>query len=393
MADTTIDADQALRFSIFTTPESHLDWDCILLFARKQTRIPELIADLWIDALCFLREALSEQFLSQTNHYHPLIDLITGSEDWQVDRLIQYSRILRDLRADDPDYPAYLKKLKAPISARTEAMDFLLVAGMLQQSGFHIRFPKEIPNQKNPDIVCTDPNTSQSVFIEVSQMEESDKRTQLAQDYTRFHNIIQQHLHNFFYSAAQLHLAPFNYSWKLTSILKQLQKDVSDNNTWAGYQDTYFTIRLYPLTAEAEFNAWLQNQDRRKGFNAPPLDFDDTFRISGYKIRAEARHILPNRPGLIVLPINVLHFWQQHTGKATDSFEYQLQHRPNIIGVYLYSEMLHPDGFLFRFTTDDRFTRQQINGSLTRYSLFVRNKAFNCPIHPDTLKNIINSFK
>ncbi len=393
MNNPNLQAELALHFSIFTTPEAHLEWENYIRYAREQTQFPLDVTRRWIDTLTFLRQELDEGFLRQTNHYHPLIELITGAEPWQVERLIQYTDILQYLASMDPDYPAFLEKLKAPKAAKSEAMDFLLIAEILHSSGLQVRFPKEILLQKNPDIVGTDPSTMQVIYAEISRMEESDKRVKLDKSYGRLYSVIHRCLCNPLYSAKQLHQTPFGYPRKLAAALLQLQKDVSEKNEWAEYEDMYFTIRLYPLSQEPIFNAWLEKEDRRKGLNGPPLNFDDTSRISGYKIREEAKHFRRDQAGLIFIPVNSLHFWQQHTEEAKRSFQYRLRKYPNIIGVYSYSEMLHPDAASFRFPTDDRFTRQQLNGPLTRYSFFVRNEAFNLSIHPATHQKILSALE
>lgn len=388
MNNSASDKDQALWFSIFRQSDSWLDWENYIRYAECQTLIPKNLAAQWTKALEFFRNQLRKDFLRQNRHHHPLVDLITGFSPWQIGRIVQYAQMLEQLSISDPDYPEFLKKLSAPTGAKAEAMAFLNIAGILQTAGFKVRFPAIVLAQKNPDLQITDPMTGQLIYGEISRMEESEERKHISDNYEEIRKMLLTYLKNPLYSAIQLAITPFGYSWKLTNILRQLEMEMEDKNHWAEYHDTYFSIHLFPLSQEAEFNSWLTQYNRRKGFKGMPLNFDDNPRIAGYKIREESRHFGQDQAGIIFIPVSILHFWQQHSDDAERSFKRQLQKRPNVIGIYIYSEALHPDGVLANFPTDDRVTRHQIDDSLTRYSIFVRNEAFNRPIHSTTLERI-----
>lgn len=386
----SVDRDLALRFSIFTNIESYKNWESYLNYAQNQTRFSKDITFKWIEAIEILRKLLGEDFIRQINQWHPLMGLISESCDWQVKRQIEYADILEQLFLHDPDYSSFIKKLKAPVTAKQEAMDFLNTASILKNAGFQIRIPEEVINQKNPDMICIDPETSQHIYIEISQMKNSARRASIEHSYKELYKVVKKNLNNPFYSANQLMIPPFGYKGKLAGVLSDLEKQTREFNTWVQYEDTYFSIRLYPLSEERAFNNWLVKENRRKGFLGIPLDFDDTSLISSYKIRDEARQILPDKTGLIVLPVNILHFWLQHSGEAIRSFQYRLKKYPNIIGVYLFSEILNPVADSLRFNTDDRFNRQNLGGGLIKYSLFVRNDEFNNAIDQGTLRRLLN---
>ena len=392
MTDTTIDIDLTLWFSIFNTADSHIHWKNYIRYANEQIQFTQEVTKRWINALIFLQSQLGNRFLHPTKPRHPLTGLITGVNPWQVERVIRYAEIIQHLAATDPDYEHFRRKLIGPVAAKAEYMDFLLVADILHSAGLEVYFPKPIPTQKNPDLVITDPSCPATIFGEVSSTHAKKKRNDESKSYDDLYKIIGRHLQNPLYSAGQLRIPPPLYTKKLEKALVRLQNQVEEKNTWAEYEDRYITVRLYPLSQEATFNTWLQEADRRKGFHGIPQNFDDTDRITGYKIADEASHFLPHQTGLIFLPINALHFWQQHTEDAKQSILRCLRKHPNVLGVFLYSELQHPDAVLFRFNnTDDRFTRQQLSGLLTRYSVFVQNEAFTNSIHKGTLQRILTT--
>ncbi len=172
-------------------------------------------------------------------------------------------------------------------------------------------------------------------------------------------------------------------------ILLELETKVATANGPATYTDDFFTITLFPLSQMQELQTWLTAQDRRKGFNGVALNYDDTERVAGNKIRDKAKQLPADGAGIIFIPLSWQHFWHQQVSKTIGRFQSRMADLPHVLGVFIFSEIIHVDAETFRFNSDDAFDRTAIADALTMYSLFVGNPAFNRPINPATVKKII----
>jgi len=380
-------------FKIFPEPKDRLVWENYIRYASTQTHLSPQLRSQWIDALQLFSRELGSKFLSASGHRHPLTNFATGTAPWQIQRLIEYANTIKHLKSADPDYSHFLNKLKSPVESKAEAIHFLNIASMSLSMGFRIRFPKEIHGQKNPDLIISDPQTENVIEGEVSVMGESDDKKASRKNYYELAHIIDTYAGSPLYSARQITLATKETQVAFTNTLSNLSKQVTDKDRRIDYKDEIIDLTIFPLSQEAEFQAWLHNEDRRKGFNGPPPNFDDTSRISGNKLKREANQIRPDRAGLIFIPVSPLHFWHMHTEETTRNFQYRLSFFPNIIGVYLFAEIIQPSDSHIKLGLHAQFTQTPIHDPLTRYSLFVRNNAYASKIHPATMQKIGTIFQ
>jgi hypothetical protein len=362
--------DMQIFHTIFNRPESHLYWENYIEYGRINTEIPQALASRWADALDFLRTQLDDGFLRAMNHSHPFANLITTLSPWHIARTIRYADILRNLQRHDPGYPAFLKKLRSPVDAKNEMMDFLRVAEIFHGAGLTTRFPEPFPDQKNPDFHILDSDNGQMVLGEISRVDNSGARFEQTHSYKQLAPLIRRCLRNPVYSARQLSVPPAGYANALPPILDRLQDQAEAWQEHAKFEDDYVEIDVFPLDEFDAFNNWLQENNRRKGFNGMPLNFNDIGRISDKKIKTEAEHFAPSQPALIILPVTLFHFMHQDAGEAIRVFKRRLMEYPNIIGIYLYAEIIESEA---SFSSDKGYTRKQIDGPLTQYSLFVDN--------------------
>jgi hypothetical protein len=378
-----------LYFRFFPDAAARRRWDNYFRYIQTHTELSARLKSEWTDALKYFRKILDENFLKKADH--PITRLVTGLAIWQAEQLIDYSHTLQYLAGNDPDHIQLLNKLKSD-DADTEAIPFLTIAHLLKGIGFLVRFPSEDPSRPNPDAVITDTDPRAIVYGEVSKLGDSDLRKAYSDNYYILDHILRQTLCNPLHSTQQLTFLPEEQQAGLAAALEDLRDRVFDTQAPADYKDPYLRITLFPLEQEPVFNTWLQTADRRKGLNGPPLDYDETPRIAGNKLKREARQIPAGQPGLIFIPVRPLYFFHLHTDDTIRAFQYRLQHHPNIIGVYLFAEILLPNVSLHRFGPHARFTETAVHGPLTRYSLFVRNEAYQANLPPETLTRINSIF-
>jgi len=388
MNTTQLEADLALRFSIFNN-NNRFDWEHHLRYAREQTLYPPDLTERYVRALTQLRQLLEDSFLRQARYTLPLANMILDPGPWQIQLLCEYADLLLYLSVHDPGYPLLRQKLFSPVEARQQAMYFLHIGRLLRSAGLDVRFPAEINNQKNPDIKIIDPDAGQVINGEVSQLGKSQDHQDSERNYYQLHRVLDNHLTNPLYSAVQLQLMTKEYLANLGPLLTALQQQVEDTNTPGDYADLSFTIKLFPLSQQAALYDWMNAADRRKGLVGLPLSYDETRRISNYKIAQKAKQLLPDNPGILFFPVSPLHFWGQRVTETTVTLQSRMQKLPQVFGAYLFAEGLHFNAEQFRFNEDDGFDRPLIAGSLVRYSLFIANPAFDLPLLTETRRKLM----
>jgi hypothetical protein len=378
-----------LYSSIFDRADSYLCWENLIRCVHLHTSISPALAERWAHGLEFLRCQLGDSFLRAMRHSHPFVNLITDFSPWHIARTVRYAEILLDLQSHDPGYPAFLKKLRSPVDTQKEMMNFLHMAELFQATGLLTRFPEPLPDQKNPDFRIVDPASGQVLLGELSRLDDSGPRALQRQSYNRLAHIIRGQLRNPLYSARQLGVPPAEYADELPPILDRLQDQAEAWHGHAEFEDNYIEIDLFPLDEFEAFNTWLLKNDRRKGFNGMPLSFNDTGRISDKKIKTEAEHFAPSEAGIIIFFATPFHFIHQDAAEATRAFKRRLARYPNIIGVFLYAEIIEGDAGI---AADKGYTRKKIDGPLTQYSIFVENDITNA-IDAGTRQKILSALR
>ena len=385
------DPDIELYASIFNCADSILYWENHLKYARTQSRFDAAFTEQWVASIETFSQELRSSFLRQVKFSHPFIHLLEGIAPWQAERLIQLSEVLVYLKAKDPGYKAFRQKLVSPVAAEKEYMDFLRLGHQFRLASLDFSFPIAVKNQTTPDIILTDASTGEVIKVEVSRLEESEVRQNCRKDYDRLRLTLEATLTNPVYSAIQLQLTPAGYSETLLLHLAALQEKVAATNGPVEYTDEYISVTQFPETQLVTLNAWMTENNRRKGFNGVPLQVDETRRISGNKIKRESKQLSKDSPGLIAIPVSPLHFWQQKVSATSANLQARMKRLPHVLGTFIYAECLHPDADQFRFNSDDEFIRVSIAGPLTRYSLFVPNPSFNLPLNRNTHKKLLGA--
>jgi hypothetical protein len=383
-------ADQDLYFSIFHREDAVLNWSNHFRYAREQKLLSPELTRQWIAALKLFRKELGKDVPWKFKYDHPLTNMITNAGQPYVDRLIQYAEVLRYSRNNDPKYYILRQKLQSAVRAKEEAMYFLHLCDLFLSAGMQVGFVPEIKTQPTPDLVFTHPDTPDIIYGEVSRLEESQHLQKYHASYDQLRRTLEQNLRNPLYSAIQLQLAPLDYPATVAPRLAALAESVAKTNTSQEYNDDYLSIHLFPLSQQVALQTWLDENDRRKGFNGPPdIPLDETSSIANNKIADKSKQIPANNAGILFLPVSALHFWQQRVSKTIADIQPLMNDQPQVLGTYLFAESLHVDAQQFRFNEDDGFDRTPLAGALTRYSLFIPNPVFERPLNPATYKKLL----
>jgi hypothetical protein len=362
--------------SIFCERANLFQWGKYQEYARRQTLVEPELSSLWVAALQTFKSELGRKFLEQVKGIHPLTRWIRGIDRTSVLRLVQIANIIQYLKTTDPNYKSFRRRLQSPDWAKRETMALLVVGLLLRLVGLDIHIVPEKPPFQTPDFAMSDPASDQIIYGELSGLAPADELKGPAEDYEKVNALIRGTLTNHLFSADLLARIPLGYEEQLTLILQSLEAGVSETHEDATYTDEFLTITQFPIDQMAEFNAWMDKNNRRKGFHGIPQNYDYTERIGGNKIPDKGKQASVMGNGILFIPVPWQHFWHQRVSHTIARLEVRMSTFPRMFGTFLFSEIIHIDPQDFRFHADDAFLRRPLADGLTLYSLFVPNPAF-----------------
>lgn len=376
MLAATLADDLKLYNSIFLEEADLYRWDKHRDYILRQSLVEPELAVVWAQSLHTLEVELGRKFLVPGKHVHPLAQWVMRIDRTGAIRLAQIAYLVRYLKATDPHYERFRQRLQSPKWARQETMALMIMGHLIRVAGLDMVTIPEATGRQTPDFAMTDPESGQAIHGELSQLAPADDLAGPANDYEEINTIIDTTLKNPLFSANLLSRIPPGYSEQLPAILRVLEAYVDDTREGTTYTDDHLTITQFPIDQMTEFNSWMDKYDRRKGFHGIPQDYDDTERIAGNKIPDKGVQTSVNGAGILCIPVPWTHFWHQQVTHTVARITARMAGFPQMLGTFLFSEIIHFDAQNFRFHADDAFLRRTLANGLTLYSLFVTNPAY-----------------
>ena len=270
---------------------------------------------------------------------------------------------------------------------------FVEIAQMYLKVGFEVKFPDEIDKQKNPDILICCPHSNDSFYIEVSKLGESKERSLLGSNYKKLFNVFEFEGYCLPFSCAQLkYITPEEMPGVLDTI--RAAKESAFQNEQVVYQtDDKTRLAIAHPAKYKELENWIETHDYRKGLLGAPLNFDETNRISNYKIRQKVKQIPDEAAGLIYITSNALYFWAWDNEESIRVLQRQMTQYPQLLGIVVFASLGHdipPDISLFE---GNFYGIKKVNEVIIRHLLFVRNKNYQGSLAIETIEKIYLSFE
>lgn len=371
------------------------NWSNYLEFAKRfvSDDISDQLRKNWVDALLFLERELGDNYIENCQLDHPIfvaINNTTHGGTWAIDTLITIYKTLQELKNKTITYSKLRGKLLSPTKYKTEMIPFIEISELYMKAGFEINFLEENSSQKTPDIEVVHTANNEKFFIEVSKLNDNETVKDSILSYSELCN--QLSLLDIPYSCNQLrnfHGSEVNEVVK--NILLQREKAIHLNEI-IHYKDDYITLTIAPQSKFAEFNLWLDDNDRRKGHHGISLNFNETRRIADYKIPLKSKQIPIGSTGIIYLPVNSIYFWVLDVQNAVIKFQDALRKHPNILGVVIYSNVLDPNESFSCVQDDFVLTNKMINTGVLRKTLFVLNPTYDYSLTSEVIKKIYSTF-
>jgi hypothetical protein len=264
---------------------------------------------------------------------------------------------------------------------------------MLYKVGFKCSLLEEIKTVKTPDIEISNPETKESIFVEISQLGDGESREMIQGNYNRFLRVLEPQAAYMPYSFAQLRYLNESEMTKSLSVVMDCREKAMEEEAIVYYQDELIRFAVCHNNKYAELMEWIEKNDYRKGPMGAPLNFDDTHRLCNNKLDKKAKQVPPNSPGIVYIPVNSIYFMVFDIENAVRLFTAKMIKYPNLFGVVMYATVIDGAEEISEKSDVHFFGIKRPNGVVSKYLFFVRNLHFSLPISDDTITRIYHSFE
>ncbi len=381
-----------LYFEIFAKRECHYQWEKHIEYATRCNYGTDEYRNDWVEALEFCRKELGKSFLKSCGRNHPLLNLVESKGHWQTDELISLVTLLSQLRNTESGYKKLKAKLISETACRAEGKPFIEVLQMLSKAGFKCSVLEEIKTVKTPDIEISNPETKESIFVEVSQLGDGESREMIQENYSRFLRVLEPPAAYMPYSFAQLRYLDESEMTKSLSVVMDCREKAMEEEAIVYYQDEMIRFAVCHNNKYAELMEWIEKNDYRKGPMGAPLNFDDTHRLCNNKLDKKAKQIPPNSSGIVYIPVNSIYFMVFDIENAVRLFTSKMIKYPNLFGVVMYATVIDGAEEISEKSDVHFLGVKKSNKAVSRYLFFVRNLHFSRPISDNTSEKIYHSF-
>jgi hypothetical protein len=160
---------------IFASDHDFNKWSKQKEFITSANDIEEETKQKLESEITFLHEELGKSFFKAFSHNHPIKKKFSNKATWQIHDLIEFSDALQILKASDSNYSKLLQKLLSEKRSQIEGEPFVEIAMMYCKEEFQISFVEEsnILGVRTPDLKISDPESSDSFYVEVTILNDS----------------------------------------------------------------------------------------------------------------------------------------------------------------------------------------------------------------------------
>ncbi len=382
-------------FEIFNHDKATRKWHKRIEFAEKMDELPIKVREEYIQSLKFLNDELGKGFLKVSGYSHFLGKRVMNWAPPEVERLNTFVKTLRDIKADkESNYPKLLKKLIPRDTYRIEGASFVDIAHSYIKQGFRVHFPHEIQGKKTHDIEVYSPRKKETIFIEVTYLEESGNRKEILNNFNRLYHKLHHIPPNLPHSCLQKVIIPEEEFPHVLNKIQELENEAYEKTTIVSYEDEYIDIAIAHPEAKEKLMKWCKNKgNRRADVIGLSFDPDETKRIlANNKIKFEVEQLDPKAPGLIYIQVNALHFLVHDAERTISLLAPEINKYPNLIGVVLHAEIGEFREEAHGIYEGHFFGRKEMCHGTMRNLFFIYNDKRTVPVSDTLLNHMYQSF-
>lgn len=368
-------------------------WEMIETHIVRNAYVAEDRKPEWRQAVAFVKQEMGSGFLTTSNQWHPVNHLLGVGGSGQVEEFIKWVETLKDLKQHCKSYSIIRQKLHSSAKCRPEAMPFMDIACCYRAHGFAVEFIKEKQNAKTPDIALTYPATGETIFLEVSRLENSSLRDKQGDQYETLLNVIQFSGYDLPVGGCMKRYMDNKTLLTTLDAIKESKEKCWNTQSMVFIDNDDIAVAFSTNNSFDQLQGWCEKTGYPKGFNGLAVDFKDIPRLTdNNKIGRKAKQIPAEETGLLYFPIQTMFTL------VTNPADFILEIGPfllplkHILGVVLYSESIgnlradcyhNYKDFIYSVKTNEAGT--------TRETIYIENVGYSGTLSDQTKKQIRKS--
>jgi hypothetical protein len=377
-------------FKIFKNAEDHYKWEKQKDYALIADGLDESIRKKYYEALVILEKILGRSFLKSSHRNNPMRQMIIEKTEFRIFELIEFAETLKVLETSDINFSELQKKLLMRDKSRQEGIPFVEIAQNYIDEKFKVSFPVENNLDKSPDIRVINPDNNETIYIEVSSLNENEERILIRENHYFFHkNFHYLPPQNSFIGKQKKIIKESEYS-EISEIIAKAKERVNQYGQIVYYSDKRFYFLIAPEKYKNELIEISKKDfldiDNIEGLS---IDFNLTNQIIS-KIKKEANQIPANFNGLLYFPVSPLYFMTTDINQIIERLENYITNFKSIIGIVIFSKIVDNNKET-QINIEKHIYRRKIIKNLSCESLYINNKNAEISISNETLNKIFNT--
>lgn len=381
---------EEIPYSIVPFKIERKTWEMVFDHVSWNKYVPDDLKPIWLEALQFMQKEFGKEFLIKSRKDHPVDHLLGMGSESEVRYFLRWIEAYKRLKTTAKYFPSLRGKLISNTKCKSEGMPFMDIALRYGNNGFHVDFPPEKANQKNPDILLTHESTGDQLYIEVSRIGSTEQHNKEFKQYVDLHDAIDR---IGYYLLCWGHLKQYMNETAYAQIIEKvtkLKQECWDKQTFTWFENENIILGFSTDSSFHELKAWAKQRDISEGFNGLRVDVNETDRILRQKrIEQEARQIPNNASGLIYFPVQAIFLLFTSPLEIIEKLGPELFARPNILGVVLYADTftsIKKDNVV-----EDEYAIYSVNsrqGPYTRESIYIQNPYYTGALTKECISSI-----
>lgn len=378
-------------FKVFKSANDHYRWEKQKDYALIADGLNENIRKKYYEALVILEKILGRSFLKSSHQNNPMRQMVIEKTEFRIFELIEFADTLKVLETSDINFSELQKKLLMRDKSRQEGIPFVEIAQNYINENFKVSFPVENNIDKSPDIRVINPDNNETIYIEVSSLNENEERILIRENHYFFHeNFHYLPPQNSFIGKQKIIIKESEYI-EISEIIAKAKERVNLYGEIVYYSDKRFYFLIAPKNYKNELIKISKKDfldiDNIEGL---PIDFNLTNQIIS-KIKKEADQIPIHFNGLLYFPVSPLYFMTTDINQIIERLENYITNFKSIIGIVIFSKIIDNNKEI-QVNMGKHIYRRKIIKNLSCESLYINNKNAEISISNETLSKIYNTF-
>ena len=326
----------------------------------------------------FFKAEFGKGFFNNCGQNHPICLKLTVNLHL-LEELIEFSDNLQELKRHAPlNYEILLGKLKPRIKCQKEGIPFTDIARMFGKKGFYSNFIVESQVRRNPDVEIIDPQTNDSIFIEVSQLGLSDAQSDIQDQHRKLSDTFITYGYDLPKACKQLMPLEGEEMERAVRIIKTLKDKAAYERTFCMFEDRFIQVAVAHADRIDDLDCWCKERGiQRNSVGGLNVNFNDTPRlVNNQKIIKEISQLPKDKPGVVYIPVSMLYFVMMNKPETGIAIMKQLEAFPSCYGVILYTGSVGSLLPIRRIVEEHFIYNVGVSKGITRHLFFIGNPWF-----------------